>query len=41
MLNPQSKCKKAEQILADIYKSKSVIEYYNQMKVLFVKKKKF
>ncbi|KAH7646619.1 lysosomal acid phosphatase-like protein [Dermatophagoides farinae] len=32
MLNPQSKCKKAEQILADIYKSKSVIEYYNQMK---------
>ncbi|OTF69161.1 lysosomal acid phosphatase-like protein [Euroglyphus maynei] len=32
MLNPSSKCKKAEQIRMDIFKSEPVINYYDQMK---------
>ncbi|XP_075679224.1 prostatic acid phosphatase-like [Dermatophagoides pteronyssinus] len=32
MLYPESKCRKAEQIEADIYKSEPVLKYYNQMK---------
>lgn len=33
MLYPESKCRKAERIEADIYKSEPVLKYYNQMKV--------
>lgn len=33
MLNPGSKCKRAQQIKNDIYNSKAVNEYRNEMKV--------